>query len=591
MKCPNCGKEHPAGTKFCSECGEKLVEPVNPNGISIGDKNVVAGDIVGTKEDIHISGNATIIKNTDETKKIFTCKICGKHLTNENGHNCPVCNSFVCEDHFIKEKNCCVNCAESINESNIEKYKNVLANVYADGKVELNERKELDDLRKELGIDENTAKYLEANFNVQFNHPTNELTKIEVLSLKNAKKQLFSDFDYNAAFNAIEPLYNKHGDNEEILSLYMRIISLIKPAKFSLLYNTLNIDILEGHLSAIDLAISANNFDEAERILNKTKSIFRENNLVKAKEVEFLIEMAVYTKQNDFLSDAKNLIDKFTATSNPYEKAAFDYCKGVYALITEDEDTYQNYCKQYSKGNAEYAFFYEKRHKDKNEVHCSRCGSYKERHERLSEYCEDCGNAIEEEQRQKEAAIKEQKRLEAEAEKERKREAERKAEEARKEKQRQEELDREMDRMMVQQRLRAERRAKGWAVALSSIICVAIVIWMFLYFKVGHANIRYQFDSNGSFWGTLWHFSWVLGVVCGIGALVSGGLAAIIVKTDKGALFGAAAVAAIIDLALFAIGIVVIGVFTMPFFLAWVVWFIAEAVWIASIYVPLFADF
>jgi len=24
VKCPKCKKEHPAGTKFCSQCGEKL---------------------------------------------------------------------------------------------------------------------------------------------------------------------------------------------------------------------------------------------------------------------------------------------------------------------------------------------------------------------------------------------------------------------------------------------------------------------------------------------------------------------------------------------------------------------------------------
>jgi len=590
MKCPNCGKEFPEGIKFCSECGTKLIDPAASSGVAIGDKNVIAGDVVGVKEDYHIAGNATIIKNDDETKKVLTCKICGKHITNSNGHNCPICNTFVCEDHFVKEKNCCISCAESMNEKNLEKYKIELSNVYADGKVELNERKRLDTLRKELGIDENTAKYLEANFNVQFSQPTDDLTKIEKLNLQNAKKLILSDFNYQEAFNTISPLYAKHGDNEEILSLYLRIVSLIKPDKFSEIYKTLNIDILEGHLSAIDLAIGANNYDEAERILNKTKSIFVGNIHVAAKEVEFLIKMSVYTRQNAFITEAKTLLDSIGNPSNDYEAAAVDYCKGLYAQINGDEDTYQALCKVYAKGKGKLAFFFEKHHKDNHEILCERCGLYKVKHNNFNKYCESCGDEVEEEQRLEEEARREERRLEKEAEEERKRIAREEADKAQEEKRRIEAEQKRMEELEISRRIAASRNAKIAANIFAAIIHVAVAIWMFFYFKEGHAEIRYCFDNDGPLWGRLWHFSWVLGVITGIASLVSGGLAALIVKENKGETFGWSALAAVILLALFSIGIIIIGLFTMPFFLAWVVWFIAEVAWACAVYLPINAD-
>ena len=72
--------------KFCPECGFRLASSVVPktSGVSVGDKNVVAGDlnVIGKKEEFNVSGNATIIKQTDDTKKIETCPICGKSYFN-----------------------------------------------------------------------------------------------------------------------------------------------------------------------------------------------------------------------------------------------------------------------------------------------------------------------------------------------------------------------------------------------------------------------------------------------------------------------------------------------------------------------------
>lgn len=86
MKCPNCGSENAEGMKFCGECGTKLPETMNhcptcnkdwpltmkfcgecgykfgggsaagvgsgTGAISMGDKNVIAGDVVSNVSNV-----------------------------------------------------------------------------------------------------------------------------------------------------------------------------------------------------------------------------------------------------------------------------------------------------------------------------------------------------------------------------------------------------------------------------------------------------------------------------------------------------------------------------------------------------------
>lgn len=57
MKCPNCNKEWPLTMKFCGECGFRFGTSGNGAGegtqgdLSIGDKNVIAGDVIGKKKE------------------------------------------------------------------------------------------------------------------------------------------------------------------------------------------------------------------------------------------------------------------------------------------------------------------------------------------------------------------------------------------------------------------------------------------------------------------------------------------------------------------------------------------------------------
>ena len=146
IKCPKCGQEFSAGVKFCSECGTPIpqqkecprchaVQPSAANfcqscgfdfseavaappagkkqqGMNIGDKNVIAGDVVGNQESYHIAGGATFITNSDETKKMVQCHVCGSNILIADSVNCPVCRQTTCAGCFDRETNMCRTCAD-----------------------------------------------------------------------------------------------------------------------------------------------------------------------------------------------------------------------------------------------------------------------------------------------------------------------------------------------------------------------------------------------------------------------------------------------------------------------------------------------
>lgn len=162
MKCPNCNAENAEGMKFCGECGTKLPDPMNhcPNcnkdwpinmkfcgdcgfkfgggsaagtgigsgAIAMGDKNVIAGDVVSNVSTVNNTSNVdnsnttinttnnttnTTVINSDETAKLAKCHICGSLQKITSGYECPVCHEYTCNTCFVVAKNCCKSCAEA----------------------------------------------------------------------------------------------------------------------------------------------------------------------------------------------------------------------------------------------------------------------------------------------------------------------------------------------------------------------------------------------------------------------------------------------------------------------------------------------
>ncbi|WP_407456342.1 right-handed parallel beta-helix repeat-containing protein [Fibrobacter sp.] len=82
----------------------------------IGDKNVVAGDVIGQKiagDNVQnkIMGNVIYNVVQDETKRTAPCAICGRRITGDMGHTCPRCGNTVCSECYDESQRCCEKCA------------------------------------------------------------------------------------------------------------------------------------------------------------------------------------------------------------------------------------------------------------------------------------------------------------------------------------------------------------------------------------------------------------------------------------------------------------------------------------------------
>ena len=307
--CGNCGTELEAGQKFCFECGAPVPQTkkciqcdaelaikmrfcpecgapqdgsksAGGSGLSMGDKNVIAGDVIGHKEETHIAGNATIIKNEDQTKQVKVCHICGRRVRIVDGFDCPSCGAFTCADCYDAESNCCKNCSQKTREQKISRYKEALREALADGKIEPRERKELANLQLELGISTEQARKLESEIKGSGAEKT-ELTKVEEISLSKAKDLFYKECDAEGALKLAEPVYQSHKEDEKVLDVYLPIVSETDPEKAMEIISGLQIDILTALVTAIGIHIKNKNMTEAEKLLAKGLRFWPESSLLK----------------------------------------------------------------------------------------------------------------------------------------------------------------------------------------------------------------------------------------------------------------------------------------------------------------------
>ena len=194
-KCVSCGATIALRMRFCPDCGTNQSETAekpkfNAASFAMGDKNVIAGDVIGSQETTHISGNATIIKNEDQTKQVKRCHVCGSLVMITDGFDCPECGEFTCDKCYDADKNCCSDCAKKHVKSNEEQYAAALKAALTDGKIDLEERRILNDLAKKLGLSNEQAAKLERE--VKGEEDEGSLTTAEELELKKAYKDFYA---------------------------------------------------------------------------------------------------------------------------------------------------------------------------------------------------------------------------------------------------------------------------------------------------------------------------------------------------------------------------------------------------------------
>ena len=321
--CPQCGREYAVGTKFCSECGVRLgtagAGASSDSGISMGEKNVIAGDVIGHKETYNVSGNATIIKNEDETKQTAKCHICGSIVQKIHGYDCPDCGQFTCGDCFDKAHGVCNGCVEKKVRLYEENYKaKVIESLSDDNRIDAEEFKQLHELQERYGISDYRA--MEIQDEVKANSRGRvEFTTFEKLNYEKAEVLFYEDGNVSEACKLLKPIYEAHRNDEKILDLYLPVLAEADAEKAKEIIASIKTDEMPAYLTAIRIAIKEKDLATAERKVLEAERIWPESSIVKCHKVLYWLALYKEFESDEWLNKAAELVQNLGEATSRVE--------------------------------------------------------------------------------------------------------------------------------------------------------------------------------------------------------------------------------------------------------------------------------
>ena len=312
-KCVSCGATIALRMKFCPECGapqsgEAQKPKFNAAAFAMGDKNVIAGDVIGSQETTHVAGNATIIKNEDQSRQVKRCHICGSLVLITEGFDCPECGQFTCGKCYDANQNCCNDCAKTHNKSKENQYEAALKAALTDGKIDLEERRTLNELAAKLCLSSQQASQIERQ--VKGEDTAGCMTTAEQLELDSARKLFYAcEGNLPSLLSTAQKIYSSYPTNEKALSLYLPVLAASGRSDEALkIINGLGADVLSAYITALDIYLTTGNMSETERYLKKSAMLWPESNTLKCYQAYYYL--AMYKKYNDF-----SFLEKATAAN------------------------------------------------------------------------------------------------------------------------------------------------------------------------------------------------------------------------------------------------------------------------------------
>ena len=295
--------------KFCAECGAKQPEiksnVTNDNSSPIiGDKNVMSGVNFGKTEEYKITGNTTINKIEDDTKRIINCAVSGKRILFGESILCPTCTKEVSQDSFNRESVRCFNC----DNNALEIYRREFQKVLLDGIVDSSERLELDRLAVSLLIDdikrietENEEKFKKIN-----SKENSTLSGFHKIEFERASQQIFENNNLEIGLQKLKGIFSKNSTNDEVANLYFMIEALHAPTAYIQEYSNRRIDIYWQHYWAFLSYLKTNQINEAFDAIESNKTLFADKtNDILLAEVAFYLYCFITDKNNGYLDEAK----------------------------------------------------------------------------------------------------------------------------------------------------------------------------------------------------------------------------------------------------------------------------------------------
>ena len=319
--CPACGATIPLKMKFCSECGapQDGSKPKAAAAFAMGDKNVIAGDVTGKKEEMNISGNATIIKNEDQTKQVRKCHVCGRMVLITQGFECPECGEFTCENCYDSDSGLCKSCADKKTSGKADKYRSAVKEALADGRIDFADRRKLDTLQRELGMNRDEALAIEAEEKaggVSAKSVTSGLSTVEQVELETIAEQFYnSTVVEDALVKRIEKLYSSHRTDEKVLALYLPVLAAAEGGASNALsiINSLSADVLAAYITAADIYLAQGELAQAESYVNRAKAIWQDDPLVLCREAYLSLALYKQYGRQNFLDKAESIAQTVSA--------------------------------------------------------------------------------------------------------------------------------------------------------------------------------------------------------------------------------------------------------------------------------------
>lgn len=319
--CVKCGVQLPLNAKFCSQCGMRQDGGAAARGgLAMGDKNVVAGDVIGSKEETHIAGHATIIKNVDETKKTDTCHQCGNIVVVLDGYQCTRCNSFTCRDCYDTVRRSCHSCLEQELRKKEGEYLLALEAAYADGVISALERTELKALQKRNGLSDERARQLEEQLLVSHGIDSS-LTTADELALKKAYNLFYYEVNQeHKALALLEPLHEVYAHDKAVLDLYLSVLARQNPDYARKVATSLSVDNLQAYLVQVEMDLGCNDLSSAEKVLRQAKRLWpSQNNYLVFWEGMLYFRLYKTYSDHTYLEKTKELCQGFVETDDPVD--------------------------------------------------------------------------------------------------------------------------------------------------------------------------------------------------------------------------------------------------------------------------------
>ena len=340
-KCPNCGHENDDDAKFCEGCGSPMPQAGQPaGGVAMGDKNVIAGDVVNGDQDNrkyfgNVTSNTTNTTNTvnttnttvinqDETKKVVTCHICGRNLTIAEAIICPECRQVTCESCYDLDAKLCKKCVADKKAKAEECYRQHMFHMLGNGIISAQERGELLQLKKQLGLSDERAAELEKICRSEHASGRNSTAKpfsmFEKFSLDKAKSLLWEDGDVQEAWKLIDDVYRRHKFDDEVVALRIQCAqAVLPPDQLRALLREIQADIPAAYLASIDLALQEGKLSEAGNLIDTAEGFWKDDYLITCRRALFFLAMADQLNDDSLIRQARDLM---AGTPEPTDKMA-----------------------------------------------------------------------------------------------------------------------------------------------------------------------------------------------------------------------------------------------------------------------------